>query len=271
MNRSLLLAAAFAPVRKAVLWCLFSCVFTCVAAPGPLIAIDEQLPQPAATIGTDKQLFVDDQIIDRMTNVTRELGTVTKANGGQPIAFWRIGADGRRHVLPVWQLFHTVYYDPGRQLFRMWCRGIPADDAFKPDGTPDWDKVRYVYCESNDGVNFLFQQELQGLYSRGDFNLVVTFDATDADAGHRYRIGYDGGRPEFPNGACLAHSKDGIHWTPYHDGKPVTGRAADFSNQVYWDPDSGLFRLFTRTDFGAAGGVDERRGVRMMTNPDLKR
>lgn len=243
----------------------------CRSASGPLRAGETELPRPAETIGLTKQLFVDDFLISRMTNIARELGVVTKANGGQPVSFWRIGPDGRRYVLPVWQLFHTVYYDPGRQLFRMWCRGVPSETAYKSDGTVDWDQVRYLYCESNDGLNFFLRSELQGLYSRGDYNLVVTFDATEDDAGHRYRIGYDGGRPEFPNGACLAHSKDGITWTPYNDGKPVTGRAADFSNQVFWDPDVKLYRLFTRTDFGAAGGVDERRGVRMMTNPDLKR
>lgn len=225
----------------------------------------------AVAVGTEKQLFADDYVIERMSGVTRELGAVNKANGGRPLAFWRTGPDGRRARMPVWQLFHTVYYDEGNHTFRLWCRGLPGDDAYHADGTPDWEKVRYVYCESADGLNFDLKAELQGLYSRGDYNLVVTYDESEPDPEHRYRIGYDGGRPEFPNGACLAHSADGIHWTAYNDGKPVTGRAADFSNQVFWDPAAGLYRMFTRTDFGAAGGLDERRGVRMMTNPDLKR
>ncbi len=234
-------------------------------------ARSDDAPVNAVSIGTEKQLFVDDHIIEKMTGIDRELGVVTKANGGRKIAFWITGTDGQRKTLPVWQLFHAVYYDETRKVFRMWCRGLPGDDALHPDGSPNWDTVRYVYCESSDGVNFDFKSELQGLYSRGDYNLVVTFEEQEPDPQHRYRIGYDGGRPELPNGACLAHSADGIHWTPYNDGKPVTGRAADFSNQVYWDESVQLHRLFTRTDFGAAGGVDERRGVRMMTNPDVKR
>lgn len=232
--------------------------------------VTAEVPREIAHVGTEKQLFVDDQVVERMPNIARELGTVTKANGGQPIAFWRTSSD-RRLPMPAWQLFHSVYHDARRGVFRMWCRGLPSDDANRADGTLDWDKVRYVYCESTDGVNFELKGELQGLYSRGDYNLVVTYDESESDPEHRYRIGYDGAKAEFPNGACLAHSSDGIHWTPYYDGKPVTGRAADFSNQIFWDPGAKLYRLFTRTDFGDAGGVNERRGVRMMTNPDVKR
>jgi hypothetical protein len=34
-------------------------------------------------VGSEKQLFVDDRVIERMAGVTRELGVVTKANDGQ--------------------------------------------------------------------------------------------------------------------------------------------------------------------------------------------
>jgi hypothetical protein len=235
------------------------------------IALGAENERRTVAVGTEKQLFADDYLVDRMSGVTRELGRVTKANHGQPISFWRLGSDGQRKRMAAWQLFHTVYYDSDRRVFRMWCRGLPDDEAYHADGTLDWSRVRYVYCESNDGIHFDFKSELEGLYSRGDYNLVVTLDEREPDPEHRYRIGYDGAKPELTNGACLAHSADGIHWTPYNDGKPVTGRAADFSNQIFWDSDVGLYRMFTRTDFGAAGGVDERRGVRMMTNPDVKR
>ena len=36
-------------------------------------------------IGTHKQLLVDDLVIDQMTEITRELGQVTKANNGKPV------------------------------------------------------------------------------------------------------------------------------------------------------------------------------------------
>ena len=33
----------------------------------------------------------------------------------------------------------------------------------------------------------------------------------------------------------LGYSADGIHWNLYHDGYPVTERAADTNNQIHWD------------------------------------
>ncbi|MBC7852968.1 MAG: hypothetical protein IAF94_05995, partial [Pirellulaceae bacterium] len=69
--------------------------------------------------------------------------------------------------------------------------------------------------------------------------------------------------------AGIATSSDGIQWTPLNGGKPVTGRAADTYNQVLWDGDAKTYRLFTRTDFGAAGGKTELRGTRSMRNPDI--
>lgn len=235
-----------------------------------LAALCGQPDQPV-DVGAQTQLFADDLIVARQSGVTRVLGAVVKSRAGQKIAFWRSGADGRPRPMAVWQLFHTVYHDEARRRFRMWCRGLADEEAYAADGSVIWDRVAYIYCESADGENFHFVAKLEGLHSNGDYNLVVTIDEHDPDPAHRYLIGYDGARPGLPNGACLAHSADGIHFTPYNGGNPVTGRAADFSNQVFFDEQAGLYRLFTRTDFGAPGGVDERRGVRMMTSPNFKR
>ena len=130
-------------------------------------------------------------------------------------------------------------------------------------------------------MHFELVSLLQGLTTSGDTNLVVTIDEHEPDPDHRYKIGYDCEGPV--HAAALAHSADGITWTPYHEGKPVTYRASDFPNQIYWDPAIEKYRLLTRTDFGAGGGplagkVDvhvgknllEVRGVRSMTNPDVK-
>jgi hypothetical protein len=82
------------PFLAAVLVLLTS--FTAVAA-------DED-PVP---VGLRKQLLVDDYAGAETTNVTRVLGTVEKANGGQPIF-----TDG-------W-FYGTVLYDDGR--FKLWYR-----------------------------------------------------------------------------------------------------------------------------------------------------
>jgi hypothetical protein len=73
--------------------------------------------------------------------------------------------------------------------------------------------------------------------------------------------------------ACLAHSPDGLRWTDYNNGEPVTRRAADTMNQLLWDEDAQVYRLYTRTDYGQgryAGTLDENRGTRDMVNPDVK-
>ena len=245
--------------------------------------------QQRLNVKLDKQLFVDDFVIASQVNLTRQLGRVTKANAGKPLLFTRPLKDGRSAPIDVWPLFASVYHDRNRQKFRIWHR-VSFNDRSRRRGEPVTTEeigvgVDYqrAYSESDDGMHFQLVSLLQGLTTRGDTNLVVTIDEHEADPEHRYKIGYDGAPPDLPNGACLAHSADGIHWTPYNDGKPVTYRASDFTNQIYWDENIRAYRLLTRTDFGWGGGpladlVDvninghplEVRGVRSMINPDVK-
>ncbi|MFN0197061.1 MAG: hypothetical protein ACKVT0_09960 [Planctomycetaceae bacterium] len=188
-------------------------------------------------IGTRRQLLVDDEIIEKQVGLKRELGTVEKANDGKPIF-----TDGR--------FYGTVLYDDER--FKLWYR-LPKNDG-------------YGYAESKDGVHFEKRALLSGINFAGDYTLSVMIDPHETDPEHRYKGGYDG--PGMA--AALAHSRDGIMWVPYNDEKPVTGRAADTYNHLLWDDEAKLYRLFTRTDFGTAGGLTEVRGTRSMTNTDVK-
>ena len=47
----------------------------------------------------------------------------------------------------------------------------------------------------------------------------------------------------------LGYYADSIHLNAYNDGKPVTHRAADTYNQIVWDAEAKVYRMFTRTDF----------------------
>jgi hypothetical protein len=190
-----------------------------------------------APVGLQKQLFVDDFIIAEMRHVKRQLGTVHKANYGQPI-------------LSDCRLYGTVLYDEGR--FKLWFRK-PGSEG-------------YGYAESRDGLKFDKLADVRGINFAGDYTLAVEIDPHETDAKHRYKAGYDA--PGMAAG--VAHSADGITWMPYNDGKPVTGRAADTYNQILWDPIAKNYRLFTRTDFGDAGGPGEIRGTRSLVNPDVK-
>ncbi len=190
-----------------------------------------------APVGQRKQLFVDDFIVAETSGMERELGQVKKANNGKPIF-----TDG-------W-FYGTVLHDEGR--FKLWYR--------KPD------MKGFGYAESNDGLTFEIKADLKGINFAGDYTLTVEIDPNEKDAKHRYKAAYDA--PGMAAG--IAHAADGIDWTPYNGGKPVTKRAADSYNQVLWDPLAKTYRLFTRTDFGTGGGAGEIRGTRSMTNADLK-
>jgi hypothetical protein len=103
-------------------------------------------------------------------------------------------------------------------------------------------------------------------------------DPHEKDPAHRYKAAC--GPPNAYNGgesaACLAHSPDGLRWSFYNGGKPVTGRACDTMNQLLWDEDARLYRLYTRQDYGTTGltgelgACSEIRGTRAMTNPNVK-
>lgn len=244
-----------------------------------------------SNVGLDKQLVIDDFVIESISNLTRELGVVTKANQGQPIEFTRRTEDGRELPCDAWAAFNSPYYDIERDVFRMWHRLSFADvsrtknkDSLTDDDIGLGSGYIRGYSESKDGIHFEFKSELKGLTTSGDTNLVVTIDDHETDPNHRYKIGYDCGGGD--NSAAIAYSADGIHWTDYNNDKPVTYRASDFTNQVYWDPGVKAYRLITRTDFGGIGGAGPLnhyvnvklangklmavRGVRSMLNPDIK-
>jgi hypothetical protein len=188
-------------------------------------------------VGLRKQLLVDDLVIASKTGLTRELGQATKANGGKPIF-----TDGR--------FYGTGLYDQNR--FKLWYRKNSNDG--------------YGYAESADGEHFEKRADLTGINFAGDFTLSVMIDPHESDPAHRYKGAYDG--PGMA--AAIAYSSDGIRWTPYNEGRPVTGRAADTYNQILWDEAAGTYRLLTRTDIGTPGGSTEIRGTRGMVNADVK-
>jgi hypothetical protein len=208
-------------------------VLFCVSAAAPPSAA----PQPEHLVGLRKQLFVDDAVVEKRERVTRELGSITKANNGKPIF-----TDGR--------LYGTVLRDD--KVFKLWYRKLEV--------------AEYGYAESIDGEHFQHRGDVAGINFAGDSTLSVTIDEHEQDPAHRYKAAYDG--PGMA--AALAHSADGLRWTSYNKGQAVTTRAADTCNQILWDPIAQVYRLFTRTDFGDGGGPREIRGTRSMTNPDVK-
>lgn len=224
----------------------------------PVPSIAELWREPAVAVGLQKQLLTDDWVISHRHNIHRDLNQMAKANDGKPI----LVRDKPWEQANLFQV-QSVRREQDRFVMHYGYVG-PVD-----------------YCcraESADGIHWtkpnLRLREFGGSKENNLFDYqgaVAFFDPHETDPGQKFKSLF---RPlesgKLPHAACLAHSADGLKWQPYNDGKPVTGRAADTLSQLVWDERAKLYRLFTRTDFGGAGGETEVRGAREMTNPDVK-
>jgi len=219
-------------------------------------------PPPASDprridIGLQKQLLVDDYVIAERKNVTRELGKVKKvgvvAKPSLETDFhpsWK-KPDGSRVALDF-GYYLTVLRNEKDEKFQMWYMGHR--------------NVGVGYAESKDGIHWT--KPLVG--KDGKDNIVhrcqgfsCTIDPS-LPWGHpeKYKGAGDFGRSNARVAIC--HSPDGIHWSDYNRGQPVSHRAADTHNQLLWDPIAKGYRLLTRTDLGGGGGVSESRSTRIM-------
>jgi hypothetical protein len=132
--------------------------------------------------------------------------------------------------------------------------------------------IGLAYAESKDGIKWtkpMVSKDgksnivMEPANGAGLDGVTVTIDpSVPYGSPEKYKVAY------FPHpGKCqtrLGYSADGISWKHYNNASPVTGRAADFSNKITWDPNRKRYLLLCRQDFGAAGGVGELRGVRIM-------
>jgi hypothetical protein len=244
--------------------CLLACGWAgfqasrAAAAEITLPSIAELWEEPSIPLGLDRQLLVDDHVVAHRHNLHRDLNQASKANNGKPV----LVRDQPWEQANLFQV-QSVRHD-GKKFVMHYGYTGPVD-----------------YCcraESPDGLHWtkpvLGLREFEGSRENNllDHRAALAFlDPHETDPAHRYKAVY---RPlessGLPHAACLAYSSDGIDWKSYHDGQPVTGRATDTLNQLAWDERAGVYRLFTRTDFGDGGGAREFRGAREMINPDVK-
>ena len=215
-------------------------------------------------VGLQKQLFVDDYVIAKKENVTLEVGQARKygvvMKPTLPTDFQsgnvHDGPDGGFGFESPFCWFFSPHWDPNKKMFRLWYM------AGKRHGSG------LAYAESKDGIHW----KKPMVAKDGKTNLVLAFGLDGVTVTIDPNVPY--GAPDkfkcayFPiKGPCqtrLGYSADGIRWKFYNNAKPVTGRAADFSNQILWDPIRKRYLLLCRQDFAGAGGIGELRGVRIM-------
>lgn len=170
-------------------------------------------------IGSRRELFVDDYLIDSMKNVDLQLHRPQE----EEVALrfdepWEGKHSG--HV--------TVFKDG--ELYRMYYRGARGTGSSVT-----------AYAESRDGIHWekpnlgLFEYEGSKENNivwtgRGTNNFAPFLDTNpDAPVAERYKA--LGGTPPY-----AFASQDGIHWFPYHKRQVLKRGQFDSQNVAFWDP-----------------------------------
>lgn len=250
------------------------------SAVGPQAASAEQGESDVIDIGSRRELFIDDHLIERLEGtarqqlhrpVPRELALVhDEPWEGTGSGYHSVFADGDRYRMyyKAWHLQVTEgKLDTGRHP--LFC----------------------CYAESDDGVMWikpaLGLHEFQGAR---DSNIVMVsgpVGSLNVDAGHpavfrdenpaaagdaQYKAIF---RSSKPNGLLPFKSPDGLHFSPLTDQPILHGRGAfDSQNLAFWDPTIGKYRAYWRI-FTAGVTSDTEwkpagiRAIRTATSDDL--
>ena len=215
-------------------------------------------------IGTRKQLFLDDYLIDETRNVARTLNQPAKYVGN-PVMIPLYPWEG-------WvELYGTVVRDPDSGQFRMWYLGqggmgirqMSAGGHYSPWPPDGWDGTNLLfttcYATSADGI-FWERPNLGLVEYEGskDNNIVlsnasganVIEDTRDPDPARLYKSLFfesrdPDGVPNMGDGVSVAFSPDGLRWTKY-DGNPVITRSSDSHSLLGWDHLHGKYVSYCR-------------------------
>jgi hypothetical protein len=214
-------------------------------------------------IGSTKQLFLDDLLVDEASRISRYQNRPVK-HADNPIMVadrpWEQGGQDRRHV-GIQILGQTVLYEEEEELFKMWYVPVTLDDGRRP----------WCYATSTDGYHWdkpdLGLVEFAGSKRNNILGMHVepsfynTFkDPHDPDPRRRYKAqgemhGPGGHQP--PGGMVNAYSPDGIHWTC--DDRAVVQYptdVADASSVLGWDHRRGKYVGYFRPGHPLAPEID---------------
>ena len=223
-------------------------------------------------VGSNRQLFIDDDVVACVRNVKRAQHT-PKKHPANPL----IVRDKPWEVVPYFRTpCFNVVYDPQDDLFKCWY-----EDFYDYFGTSKVDMLqgdRIYYAQSRDGIRWekpifdKLEHNGQGtncVFSYPPYEMAscnsILLDVNDPNPARRYKSLYvlrspninrpkrspSGGLHE--NGLHLAFSPDGIDWTPYEHNPVITKWGSDVEILTY-DPVDGKYVLFGRAD-GKEGAV----------------
>ncbi len=206
----------------------------------------EKIDEESVKIGNERQLFVDDYLIEKMNRVTRTYHEVEKYPGNpvlvsdkpwealgvyidrkkkeSPDIELEMAQDGDRTYVPGYDgwalLYGTVLFDEEEQLFKMWYLTLADFDS--------GNEFVQCYATSKDGVHWdkpnlgLFEYKgskanniviRQSVFENFDECFCVIKDLHDPDAQRRYKaIFYCHRHGDYDRALWSATSPDGIRW-----------------------------------------------------------
>jgi hypothetical protein len=232
--------------------------------------VDRQKPIP---ISTERQLFIDDSLVEARSKVVRVMHQPVKAPepvlvGDRSWENWTVYLFGSP----------SIHFDPATRLFRMWYTScdVPVDHYF------------INYATSPDAVHWtkpiLNLQDFKGskannIVNQGRvfwINSAVILDEHETDPARRYKsVSWDfapiqgretwpagfyrpSGEAEYrkkrPLGVSVAFSPDGLHWEPYA-GNPVLRDTGDTHSSFGWDENRKKYVGYFRPSYAASGGI----------------
>ena len=231
-------------------------------------------------VGTQKQLFVDDFIIEEMQNLKRALNQPVKYERNPVLSCdqpWE-QEDGLRL-----NLYGSVLYDEEESIFKMWYDLEYYDNAIaermaayvtSKDGL-NWEKpnLGLIEYQGSRDNNLIFgppreptkeEIELDPTLAGGrevprfDGPIAIK-DAVETDPAKRYKMLFRG-PPNLTNYMVNgAYSPDGVHWT-YYEKSPLLPLRSDTSNNVFWDARIDRYVVFLRL-FAAFGEFEPSSGL----------
>ena len=202
-------------------------------------------------IGSDKQLFLDDYLVESMTNLRQVLNPAVKADRN-PVLTPEMPWEGN-NTRPL-----KVMYEEDEGLFKMWyaTRTMKVDPDMTPGGQTgivilgEDEPALTCLATSEDGINWerpdLGLVEFDGskrnniVPDGGEDRLPQFKDPVEADPAKRYKNLEWTKDTKAPMKAFLHYSPDGFKWTPYAgnpvmDTTPVIGRWGP-TQVMGWDP-----------------------------------
>jgi hypothetical protein len=202
-------------------------------------------------IGSRRELFVDDALIEKLSNARRVLHHPIPRN----IALdrtkpWEGNSSG----------YTTVLKDG--ELYRMYYRGTHT--VYSQGKSVSRHREVVCYAESRDGIYFtrpnLDLVEFDGSKDNniiwdgvGSHNFTPFLDPNpDCSPDAKYKA-FGRGRPlskkkqsPYKHGIYVFQSKDGIHWQLMHDEPVITKGKFDSQNLAFWDSLRGEYRAYLR-------------------------